>query len=217
MSECSLTYHRGMSTTRAAALPPDQRRRTIVDAVIPLLVEYGESVTTRQIATAAGIAEGTIFRVFPDKPALLLAAARAVMDPDERRRALAGIDPDLPLAEKVRAVAEEMLGNMQRVIAVLMAVRSSLAPDEHAHPGARRTGPPQFVVEANQALLATLTEVFEQHRTELRVPPDRAALMLRSLVFGSRHPGMGEQPPLTADEVAALLVHGIGGTDPEEH
>ena len=66
-------------------MAPDDRRRAIVDAVVPLLLEHGDAVTTRQIAEAAGIAEGTIFRVFPDKPALLLAAAEETMDPATAR------------------------------------------------------------------------------------------------------------------------------------
>ena len=52
---------------RAAALPPDERRSMIVAATLPLLLEHGDRVTTRQIAEAAGIAEGTIFRAFADK------------------------------------------------------------------------------------------------------------------------------------------------------
>ena len=54
----------GDMTPRAAPLSPDERRRAIVDAVLPLLIEHGRAVTTRQMAEAAGIAEGTIFRVF---------------------------------------------------------------------------------------------------------------------------------------------------------
>ncbi|MCU1430433.1 MAG: DNA-binding transcriptional regulator, AcrR family, partial [Actinomycetia bacterium] len=36
----------------------------IVAATLPLLLEHGDRVTSRQIAEAAGIAEGTIFRAF---------------------------------------------------------------------------------------------------------------------------------------------------------
>ncbi len=55
---------------RAESLPPDERRAMIIEAMLPLLLEHGEMVTTRQIAEAAGIAEGTIFRVFADKDEL---------------------------------------------------------------------------------------------------------------------------------------------------
>ena len=65
---------------RAAALPPEERRAAIVEATLPLLMEHGELVTTSQIAAAAGVAEGTIFRAFPDKEALLSATLEAAMD-----------------------------------------------------------------------------------------------------------------------------------------
>lgn len=48
-------------------MSPEQRREMIVRAALPLVVEYGTSVTTAQIARAAGIGEGTIFRAFGDK------------------------------------------------------------------------------------------------------------------------------------------------------
>jgi len=41
--------------TRAAALPPSERRAEIIAATLPLVREHGANVTTRQIAEAAGI------------------------------------------------------------------------------------------------------------------------------------------------------------------
>ena len=48
-----------------------------MEATLPLLRAHGLSITTRQIAEAAGVAEGTIFGVFPDKEALLQAVQDA--------------------------------------------------------------------------------------------------------------------------------------------
>src|SRR3954466_3360193 len=91
---------------RAAALPLDERRSMIIEATIPLLLQHGEMVTTRQIADAAGIAEGTIFRAFSDKDELLAAVIDAALDPAPLELALATIDRGLPLAETVTRAAE---------------------------------------------------------------------------------------------------------------
>ena len=64
----------------------------IIEAMLPLLLEHGEMVTTRQIAEAAGIAEGTIFRVFADKDELIA----AVVEPPSTRPRRAGARRDRP-------------------------------------------------------------------------------------------------------------------------
>ena len=52
----------------------------IIDAVIPLILEHGVGITSRQIAEAAGVAEGTVFRAFGDKESLIAAAADAFFE-----------------------------------------------------------------------------------------------------------------------------------------
>ena len=59
------------TTRRAAALAPDDRRAMLVATTLELVLESGADVSTRQIAEAAGVAEGTIFRVFDTKEELL--------------------------------------------------------------------------------------------------------------------------------------------------
>src|SRR5205085_4580512 len=52
--------------------PPDKTRLHILDAAEDLIRRRGmEATTTRAIAERAGCAEGTIYRHFPDKHALL--------------------------------------------------------------------------------------------------------------------------------------------------
>lgn len=53
----------------------DETRRLILDTAYKLFEEQGyEQTTTRQLATGAGVAAGTVFQHFPDKASLLVAA-----------------------------------------------------------------------------------------------------------------------------------------------
>ena len=197
-------------------MAPDERRRAIVDVVVPLLLQHGSDVTTRQIAEAAGIAEGTIFRVFPDKPALLMAVAEDTMNPADGQAelgaALAGLTD---LRERVVATAQRLNDRSEKVMAVMMALRGVWMAQaaEHAkagHPSPTKPpGPPQFIIDSHRALLDRLTEVFEPHHDELRVPPRQAALLLRTLVLGVRHPGSPAEDVLSPDEIADALLDGI--------
>src|SRR3712207_1756087 len=161
----------GSKRGRAAPMAPEERRRAIIDAVVPLLQQHGAAVTTKQVAEAAGIAEGTIFRVFPDKRALLLATAQETVDPvdghESMAEELAGI-PDL--RGKVVATVEHLGERIERVTVVMMALRG-MSSDEHAQEAAagRPAGPPAFIVESNRRLLERLTELlFAPHAGELR-------------------------------------------------
>jgi AcrR family transcriptional regulator len=191
-------------------MAPDDRRRAIIDVVVPMLLQHGDGVTTRQIADAAGIAEGTIFRVFPDKAALLMAAAEQTMDPAAARAELTvALEGVTDLRKRVLLTAERLNARSERVMAVMMALRAVWLSSPNEHPRDRPPGPPPFIVEANRALLETLTEVFEPHRAELRIEPARAALLLRTLVLGSRHPGAGRHEMLAPEEIADALLGGI--------
>jgi AcrR family transcriptional regulator len=88
---------------RARPLSPEERRAEIIAATRPLLYEHGRATTTRLIADAAGIAEGTIFRAFASKEELFDAVLEAEFDPTSFLDDVLRIDPDLELRERLVA------------------------------------------------------------------------------------------------------------------
>jgi AcrR family transcriptional regulator len=178
---------------RAAALPPEQRRAAIIEAVRPLLAEYGESVTSKQIACAAGIAEGTIFRVFADKDELLDATLDAALDQEPFEAALRSIDADLPFEQQL-VEATELI---QRRVVDVWTLLSHLSPKRHEHVRRPMTDSPALVA------------VFAAHSDRLRVEPAVAARHLRALTLSLTHPMIaGEASPAT--EIVDTVLHGIG-------
>lgn len=70
------------------------RRRQIVEAAMPLFARKGfDGITTREIAAAAGVSEGLVFRHFPTKAALYqdIFQLGRLVDPDLMR--LASLPP----------------------------------------------------------------------------------------------------------------------------
>lgn len=193
---------------RATPLSPDDRRVAIVEAVVPLLAAQGPSVTTRQIAEAAGVAEGTLFRVFPDKKALLVAVAEHLVDPDRGQQAiLDALGSATDLESKVIATIAHLRDRMHHVTMVIMALHHSVIAEGSS---GFRDNPPTFLTEANRRLVdAIATHVFAPHADRLRITPAQAALVLRAQVFGMWHPGMGVEAPMTVEELATVLIEGL--------
>jgi AcrR family transcriptional regulator len=178
---------------RATALPPDERRSMIVAATLPLLLEHGDRVTSRQIAEAAGIAEGTIFRVFADKDEIIVAVIEAALDPEPLEVALSEIPPDLPFEARLAAAVVII---QQRVIDVWQ-VMSSVGTRYH-----EMTRRPMVDSDA-------LVRLFETARSEITVEPIAAARLLRALTLSTTHPMLAGEPR-SPEELVQLFLHGIG-------
>jgi AcrR family transcriptional regulator len=186
----------GTKTKRAPSLAPDERRAMIVAAAVPLLVEHGDRFTTRQIAEAAGIAEGTIFRVFADKDEIIRAVVEAALDPAPLEAALDGIPNGLAFEGHLAAAVEIM---QQRVIDV-WRVTSSVGA--RFHDSTRR---PMADSDA-------LVRFFAAHREHITVEPIVAARLLRALTLSTTHPMLAGEPR-SPSELVRLFLHGVGGSE----
>jgi AcrR family transcriptional regulator len=181
-------------TKRASAMAPDERRSMIVSATLPLLLEHGDRVTSRQIAEAAGIAEGTIFRVFADKDEIIAAVIDAALDPEPLEAALSGIPAGLVFED---ALAAAVVIIQQRVIDVWRLV-SSVGTRFH-----EMTRRPMADSDA-------LVRLFESNRARITVEPIVAARLLRALTLSTTHPMLAGEPRLPG-ELVQLFLHGVGG------
>jgi AcrR family transcriptional regulator len=169
----------------------------IVTATLPLLVEHGDRVTTKQIAEAAGIAEGTIFRAFGDKDEVIAAAIELALDPEPLEAAVSAIPSDLSF-EAALAAATVII--QQRVIDIWLLV-SSVGTRFH-----EMTRRPMTDSDA-------LVRLFEKHRARITVEPIVAARLLRALTLSTTHPMLAGEPQ-SPEELVHLFLHGVGGERP---
>jgi AcrR family transcriptional regulator len=170
----------------------------IVDAVIPLLLEHGRALTSRQIAEAAGVAEGTIFRAFGDKESLVEAAILKHLDPEPLREALRSIDPSLPLEHKVRAILYLLRERFRSVMRIMPVI------------GGERPPIPQERTE----FARIIAEVLRPESEALNWPPERVAHILRLMSFSSAFPALNDGQEFSIDDLARIVLTGIAGDLP---
>ena len=215
-------------------LTPDDRRAAIVEATVPLLTTHGAGVTTRQIAEAAGVAEGTLFRVFDDKHVILVAALARALDPEPVVEQIRRIDARQSLDTVLREVVDVVAGRSQEirgVMAVAHELRRAasersphglpLGPPDHADPATRAEleRPGSLLHAAHQLrsrgartpelIIGAIAQILGDHRAELRRAPQVCARILFSIVASSFHDPLGPAEQLTADEVVDMFLDGL--------
>jgi AcrR family transcriptional regulator len=171
---------------------------------MPLLEEFGTDVSTKQIAEAAGIAEGTIFRAFGSKDALLDAVMAAALDNSELIKALQGVDRSLPLRARTVAAVEISQKRLRSVFRLMLALRLRQPPNfkQAGDDQARRK---QQADEAN----AAFAELLRPDADQLRHPPEEVVHRIGLLTFSATHPMISAGRVLTAEEIVDFAFDGL--------
>ena len=191
---------------RAPGMSPEQRRAMIIQAAIPLITEYGSAVTTAKIARAAGIGEGTVFRVFADKDELLQACIAEALSPEHAVRELDTIDVTQPLPDRLAEAAEALQAHMDR----LGAIMGSLGHRGGKHAGTVRGAGRE---ESTTRIRAALADLLEPEKDDLRRPPEQIAALFLGLLF--TQPRTDGEPDLSPRELVEVFLHGAlsGGAE----
>lgn len=196
-------------TPRAPALPAAERRIALIEATLPLLHEHGRSVTTRQIADAAGVAEGTIFRVFNSKDELIDEAVLHAFRSSTFVAQLEEVDPGLPLRERLLAITRLL---QERYISTFGLIR------------ALGTMGPPAVVKADHGrhedwrrhVDLAMVRLVEPDAALLRVPAARLVNTLRLLTLGGSNSHMNMGDLLAPEEIVDTVLVGLLAACTEE-
>jgi AcrR family transcriptional regulator len=180
---------------RARPLAPGERREAILDAVLPLLRERGRDVTSRELAEASGVAEGTIFRAFGDKDTLLEAGLMKLLDPQPFRAELRRIPHDLAFEDKITCIIESVRTRFREVFRVMSLFQLQ--------------GPPPHRESSNEEWLDIVRGLLEPDAPRLGVPVDTVAWYVRLVAFGASIEPFNHLRHFDSAELAGVIVHGV--------
>ena len=176
----------------------EDRREHILEAVIPLLRAQGSDVTTRDIAEAAGIAEGTIFRAFSDKDELIDQAVVRFLDPEPVFVALESIDPALSLEAKVCAAVTIYRNRFSGVVGIMSALGHRGSAHKH-----------QREPLAEERARDIFARVFAPDVDRLRIDAAMAVYLIRLLSFGTSIPMFTAEREMETDALVDFIMRGI--------
>ncbi|TQN45289.1 TetR family transcriptional regulator [Humibacillus xanthopallidus] len=206
---------------RAAPMSRDDRRDALVDVFVELAHREGRKPTTSEIAQEAGVAEGTIFRVFATKEALEREAVQAAFCPAPVRRRITSIDPEGSLRERLVDFTRIMQARFTEVFGLMAALGLTEPPNRGPHLACYEAGRhlrselghddqhDDDHAAAHQPLLDSIHALLVHDEDHLVVPAADLVHRLRLLTFSGSHPGIADGQVLSPEEIVDTVLFGL--------
>lgn len=189
-----------------------ERRAAIISATRPLLTTEGAQFTTRQVAEAAGIAEGTIFRHFATKSDLLHAVVEDLLDPSRVCAALEQLRPKTA-TEAVVGIVILMREAATETSALFHALhtRPPLESKPEAETDAECARDKQMAMheERTQRVRVAMVSVLTPFAPHFSIPVEAVASYIRSVTIASAHPALSDNYFTEPQHIAELIVNGV--------
>ena len=205
--------------SRAKALPPRERRAAIVSATLELVDRIGAVPSTKEIADAAGVAEGTVFRAFESKERLLEAVVAEVFCPAPMAAEIDNIDAALPLRERLVALVTVMQHRFTEIFHVMEALKlTSPPPDTFAQHGGCSPTLGHLAPDEQDPAAPQTDWTASRHRLLAFIEPDADQLScsvedlahyLRLLTFSGSHVHIADGRTLKPAEIVDLVLDGV--------
>jgi len=184
-------------------MTPDERRAQLEGAAIDVLRDKGLAATTKEIAEHAGVAEGTIFRVFDTKDDLVQAALVRAFDPQPLAEHLRAINPEQPLRQRLLAMVDAQQQHLTKLFGLMAAVGMVRPPESLRHHGHEAHGDAQSHVQG------AMVALIEADADRLRISSHDLLRLLQMLTFAGSHKHIAHGDLLTPDQIVDVLLDGV--------
>ncbi len=198
----------------------DRRREAILEAVSRQVVDSEMTMTTKELAQAAGVAEGTLFRVFDSKEELLIAAFSHRLEQmarnDDADGRLAALHELPSLRERLDvyiALATDLISSWVHMMVIF---RRFLRGSE----GQRAKG----AVEAHKSEITRVKNTYQERLSyltrcchdligpdadQLRMPVDTVVAFVQSVVMSMAMAREFHDFGITADDASSIVMDGV--------
>ena len=192
-------------------LPTEERQSEIIAAVLQLAAKNNPaSITTADIASELNLTQGAVFKHFPTKNAMLLAAMSWVESNLLSAMELAARKPDSPIAGLRAAFMAHVKFVMAHPGVPRLIFQDMQQPDDTPLKGSVRG----LLARYSKLVVSQLEEAEKQG--EIAPGLDKAAAVLlfvgaiQGLVFQSMLAGGADRMAVEAKRVFALYLQGVG-------